>query len=137
MTAVTLSPLLPLAQQVPGGRTLLGVALALALLVMLILYEVVARRPGEFREESLRVAMEVDLGPEKGLLVEAPERAGVNLTESFAMTPTAAVSGYYFAHPDARYFGLGKIGADQIEDYARRKGVEEDRVRRLLGAHLV
>ncbi len=39
------------------------------------------------------------------------------------MTPTAAVSGYYLSHPDARYFGTGKIGRDQVEDYARRKGI--------------
>jgi 5-methyltetrahydrofolate--homocysteine methyltransferase len=69
-------------------------------------------------------------------LLEAPERAGMNLTESFAMTPTAAVSGYYFAHPDARYFGLGKIGKDQIADYAARKSLSEQEVERLLGSHL-
>ncbi|MBV9880314.1 MAG: methionine synthase [Gemmatirosa sp.] len=48
---------------------------------------------------------------------------GVELTESFAMTPTAAVSGYYLSHPQAQYFGTGKIGRDQVEDYARRKGL--------------
>ncbi|HEY8648341.1 MAG TPA: methionine synthase [Candidatus Limnocylindria bacterium] len=55
-------------------------------------------------------------------LLEATERAGITLTESFAMLPTAAVSGYYFWHPQARYFGVGKIERDQVEDYARRKG---------------
>jgi len=49
------------------------------------------------------------------------ERAGMELTESFAMTPAAAVSGFYFAHPDARYFAVGKIGKDQALDYQRRK----------------
>jgi 5-methyltetrahydrofolate--homocysteine methyltransferase len=44
------------------------------------------------------------------------------LTESFAMTPPASVSGLYFAHPAAHYFGVGKIGPDQVADYARRKG---------------
>src|SRR5204863_12786 len=48
---------------------------------------------------------------------------GMNLTESGAMTPTAAVSGLYFAHPQSRYFMVGKVGRDQIEDYARRKGM--------------
>ena len=48
--------------------------------------------------------------------------AGIRLTENFAMYPTAAVSGWYFSHPDARYFGVGKIDRDQVEDYARRKG---------------
>jgi len=48
---------------------------------------------------------------------------GMELTESFAMTPTAAVAGLYFAHPDSRYFMVGKVGRDQVEDYARRKGM--------------
>ena len=53
----------------------------------------------------------------------ATERAGITLTESYAMLPTAAVSGYYFWHPQAQYFGVGKIERDQVEDYARRKGM--------------
>ncbi len=52
-----------------------------------------------------------------------PDQLGITLTESFAMYPTAAVSGWYFAHPEAKYFGLGQIGKDQVEDYARRKGM--------------
>ena len=55
-------------------------------------------------------------------LLEAEERAGIRLTESFAMWPGAAVSGYYFWHPQAHYFGLGRIGPDQLEDYARAEG---------------
>jgi 5-methyltetrahydrofolate--homocysteine methyltransferase len=55
-------------------------------------------------------------------LLQAPENAGITITESFAMLPTAAVSGFYFAHPDSTYFALGKIGRDQVEDYAKRKG---------------
>jgi 5-methyltetrahydrofolate--homocysteine methyltransferase len=55
-------------------------------------------------------------------ILEAPERTGMQITESFAMTPPAAVSGLYFSHPEAHYFGVGKIDRDQIEDYARRKG---------------
>ena len=54
-------------------------------------------------------------------LLDAEARAGITLTESFAMLPTAAVSGYYFWHPQAKYFGVGKIERDQVEDYARRK----------------
>ncbi len=54
-------------------------------------------------------------------LLEAEARAGLTLTESFAMWPASSVSGLYFAHPDSRYFGLGKIGRDQVADYARRK----------------
>jgi 5-methyltetrahydrofolate--homocysteine methyltransferase len=62
---------------------------------------------------------------EKGTLfslLEAEERTGVKLTESFAMWPGAAVCGLYFSHPDSHYFGVGKIERDQVEDYARRKG---------------
>ena len=61
---------------------------------------------------------------EKGLLFEllnAPENVGMILTESYAMLPTAAVSGFYFGHPDAQYFAVGKIDRDQIQDYALRK----------------
>ena len=64
---------------------------------------------------------------EKGTLwklLNAEENIGVSLTESFAMTPTASVSGFYFANPDAKYFGLGKIERDQVEDYAVRKGMD-------------
>jgi 5-methyltetrahydrofolate--homocysteine methyltransferase len=55
-------------------------------------------------------------------LLDAEARAGVELTESCAMLPAASVSGWYFAHPAARYFGVGRIGRDQVADYARRKG---------------
>jgi 5-methyltetrahydrofolate--homocysteine methyltransferase len=55
-------------------------------------------------------------------LLDAPS-IGMELTESFAMTPTAAVAGLYFAHPDSRYFMVGKVGRDQVADYARRKGM--------------
>lgn len=62
---------------------------------------------------------------EKGLLwalLNVDECAGIYLTESFAMVPTAAVSGWYFSHPEARYFGVGRLDRDQVADYARRKG---------------
>jgi 5-methyltetrahydrofolate--homocysteine methyltransferase len=55
-------------------------------------------------------------------LLEVKQRAGIDLTESMAMTPPSSVSGLYFAHPQAEYFGVGKIDRDQVEDYARRKG---------------
>ncbi|MFN2431160.1 MAG: vitamin B12 dependent-methionine synthase activation domain-containing protein, partial [Cryomorphaceae bacterium] len=57
-------------------------------------------------------------------LLQAPEHTGLRLTESFAMWPAAAVSGMYLAHPQASYFGIGRIGPDQVEDYARRKGMD-------------
>ncbi|WP_395945429.1 methionine synthase [Brevundimonas sp.] len=55
-------------------------------------------------------------------LLQAEDNAGMALTESFAMTPPASVSGLYFGHPGSHYFGVGKIDLDQVEDYARRKG---------------
>jgi len=60
-------------------------------------------------------------------LLQAPLNAGITITESFAMLPTAAVSGFYFSHPQAKYFATGKVNKDQVEDYAKRKGwtVEE------------
>ncbi len=61
-----------------------------------------------------------------------PERIGITLTESFAMHPAASVSGWYLAHPEARYFGLGQIGKDQVESYARRKGISLSAAERLL-----
>ncbi len=69
-------------------------------------------------------------------LLDAEARARVSLTESFAMWPAASVSGWYFAHPEARYFGVGKIGADQVRDYARRKGMEPAFVERWLAPSL-
>jgi len=56
-------------------------------------------------------------------LLEPEKNAGITLTESYAMVPTAAVSGWYFSHPQARYFGTGKLAKDQVEDYAARKGL--------------
>ena len=64
------------------------------------------------------------------------ERAGIALTESFAMTPAASVSGIYLAHPQARYFTVGRIGRDQVEDYAKRKGVSVASVERWLTPNL-
>src|SRR5207249_2344548 len=54
-------------------------------------------------------------------LMNVENEAGIKLTESYAMYPTASVSGFYFAHPESRYFPVGRIGRDQVEDYARRK----------------
>ena len=69
-------------------------------------------------------------------LLGATGAAGIALTESFAMTPAASVAGYYFAHPEARYFGVGKIGRDQVKDYARRRGIGVDQTERLLAPNL-
>ena len=57
-------------------------------------------------------------------LLDATDNAGITLTESQAMLPTSAVSGFYFAHPEAQYFGVATIGTDQLEDYAERRGVD-------------
>ncbi len=70
--------------------------------------------------------------PELFRLLNAGQNAGITLTESFAMIPTSAVSGYYFAHPDAQYFGVARIGRDQLEDYARRRGVSIEQAEKWL-----
>jgi 5-methyltetrahydrofolate--homocysteine methyltransferase len=64
------------------------------------------------------------------------EDAGMGLTESMAMTPAASVSGFYFSHPQSAYFNVGKIGEDQVEDLARRRGEELAQVKRLLAPNL-
>ncbi|MBX3235024.1 MAG: methionine synthase [Nitrospiraceae bacterium] len=69
-------------------------------------------------------------------LLHAEEKAGVSLTESYAMLPAASVSGLYFAHPDAKYFAVGKIDHDQVEDYAKRKGLAVAEVERWLAPNL-
>ena len=69
-------------------------------------------------------------------LLQAESRAGVALTESFAMLPAAAVSGLYFAHPQAKYFAVGKINRDQVEDYAARKKLSVSEVERWLAPNL-
>jgi 5-methyltetrahydrofolate--homocysteine methyltransferase len=68
-------------------------------------------------------------------LLEA-DAIGMSLTDSCAMLPPASVSGIYFAHPEARYFMVGRIGRDQVEDYARRKTFDVAEVERWLGPHL-
>ena len=68
-------------------------------------------------------------------LLQAPE-VGIDLTEHFAMMPAASVSGLYFAHPAARYFGLGRIGRDQVEDYAARSGMSVAEMERWLSPSL-
>ena len=69
-------------------------------------------------------------------LLEAEVNAGITLTENFAMYPTASVCGLYFAHPQSRYFAVGKIGEDQLADYACRKGISLDEARRWLEPQL-
>lgn len=61
-------------------------------------------------------------------LLDATQEIGVSLTETFAMTPAASVSGFYFSHPQARYFGLGKINKDQVNNYAERKEMEVTKI---------
>ena len=66
-------------------------------------------------------------------LLDAEDKIGIKLTESFAMWPGSSVSGFYYAHPESRYFGVGKIERDQVEDYARRKGWSVAEAERWLG----
>ncbi|HZX24510.1 MAG TPA: vitamin B12 dependent-methionine synthase activation domain-containing protein, partial [Woeseiaceae bacterium] len=69
-------------------------------------------------------------------VLEVEERIGMRLTESMAMLPTASVSGLYFAHPEAHYFTVGKIGRDQVADYAKRKGMSLEEAERWLAPSL-
>ena len=69
-------------------------------------------------------------------LLQVEKNTGITLTESFAMWPAAAVSGFYFAHPESKYFAVGKIGKDQAEDYARRKGMDLRTIERWLSPNL-
>ena len=69
-------------------------------------------------------------------LLDAEANTGITLTENFAMYPTAAVSGFYFGHPEAEYFGVARIGRDQLEDYARRRGVDMATAERWLRPNL-
>jgi 5-methyltetrahydrofolate--homocysteine methyltransferase len=69
-------------------------------------------------------------------LLDVANKIGVSLTESLAMWPAAAVSGYYFAHPEAKYFGLGKITDDQVDDFALRKGITKEKARKWLHPNL-
>jgi 5-methyltetrahydrofolate--homocysteine methyltransferase len=69
-------------------------------------------------------------------LLHVQERIGVRLTETFAMLPASSVSGLYFAHPEARYFAVGKIDRDQVADYSRRKAMDRRTVERWLAPYL-
>jgi len=70
-------------------------------------------------------------------LLGVEEKIGVKLTESLAMWPAASVSGYYFSHPESKYFGLGKIKHDQVEDFANRKGIELKKAKKWLAPNIV
>ena len=95
---------------------------------------------GRFR--GIRPAPGYPATPDLGILSEifglldAGEAIGVELTENFAIRPAASVAGLYFASPESRYFSVGKIGRDQLEDYARRRGIPVAAAERLLRRHL-
>jgi 5-methyltetrahydrofolate--homocysteine methyltransferase len=77
---------------------------------------------------------------EKRLLfdfLEVEKQTQIRLTENFAMHPAASVCGFYFAHPEAKYFGVGRIGKDQVEDYAKRKGIDLATAEKYLAPNLV
>ncbi|MBY5950129.1 methionine synthase [Algoriphagus marincola] len=69
-------------------------------------------------------------------LLDLERSIGITLTSSYAMYPTSSVSGFYFAHPDSKYFGLGKIAEDQVKSYAERKGITQEQAERLLSPNL-
>lgn len=68
--------------------------------------------------------------------LDVQEAIGLSLTENFAMTPASSVSGFYFAHPDAKYFNVGKIDRDQVRDYAKRKGISQQEAERWLAPNI-
>ena len=69
-------------------------------------------------------------------LLDVERRVDIRLTESFAMAPASSVSGYYFSHPEAQYFGVGRIGRDQVEDYAKRRKIPIEEAERWLAPNL-
>jgi 5-methyltetrahydrofolate--homocysteine methyltransferase len=69
-------------------------------------------------------------------LLDVERKTGIQLTESYAMWPGSSVSGLYFAHPESRYFSVGRIGRDQLEDYAKRKGMTVEEAERWLAPNL-
>ena len=69
-------------------------------------------------------------------LLDGEANTGVSLTENFAMTPAASVSGWYFSHPESKYFGLGKIDKDQVTDIAARKDMDLEQMERWLAPNL-
>ena len=69
-------------------------------------------------------------------LLDATANAGIELTESFAMYPASAVSGWYFSHPDSQYFVVGRVSKEQVEDYAQRKGWSQAEAERWLAPNL-
>ena len=69
-------------------------------------------------------------------LLDVEKNAGIHITESFAMLPAASVSGFYFSHPESRYFSLGKINRDQLSDYSQRKGMDVGEAERWLAPNL-
>jgi 5-methyltetrahydrofolate--homocysteine methyltransferase len=69
-------------------------------------------------------------------MMDVEENTGITLTESFAMLPASSVSGLYFSHPESRYFNLGDIAYDQLQDYARRKGMTIEEMERWMRPNL-
>ena len=69
-------------------------------------------------------------------LLNVKNELNISLTESYAMSPSSSVSGFYFSHPESSYFGIGKINKDQVEDYAKRKGVSIQDAEKWLGPNL-
>ena len=69
-------------------------------------------------------------------MLDAHHATGITLTESFAMLPTAAVSGFYFGHAQSEYFGVARVGRDQLEEYATRRGIDLDTAERYLRPNL-
>ena len=69
-------------------------------------------------------------------MLNVEDEIGVILTESMAMWPTSSVSGYYFGHPESKYFGLGKIKEDQVIDYSKRRGISTEKAKKWLAPNI-
>ena len=70
-------------------------------------------------------------------LLEVEKNTGIALTDSLAMSPASSVSGWYFAHPKAKYFGVGKVGVDQVHELARKKGISNQEMERWLSSNII
>ena len=123
-------------------RRVMAGRIGLVTLLALVVAGTALAAPGDPERRAIRPAFGYPACPDHSEkrklfdLLGAESAAGIELTESYAMTPAAAVSGIYLAHPRSRYFSVGRIGRDQLADYAARKGVPVEEAERWLRQNL-
>ena len=100
------------------------------------IHDVTLEKQGVLHEIQVAEQERVNAARTVAALLNAPATTGIKLTESFAMHPASSVSGLYFNHPESKYFAVGKIGRDQVEDYARRAGMSARETERWLAPNL-